>query len=88
MTILLTDASGFLGGWIARTLQPAAGELHVLARPNSDLTALQGIPFDVVEGDLLDPSSLAEALRGVRQVFHAGLMARCWWYYSTRAQSE
>lgn len=71
MTTLLTGASGFLGGWIARCLAPAPGALRVLARPSSDLSALAGLAYEVVSGDLLDPSSLRRALDGVRHVYHA-----------------
>lgn len=71
MPDLLTGASGFLGGWIARTLNPAPGELRVLARPSSDLSLLGSLPVEVAYGDLLDPTSLARALDGVQRVYHA-----------------
>jgi dihydroflavonol-4-reductase len=67
---LLTGASGFLGGWIARTLNPVPGDLRVLARPTSDLSALDDLPLDRIEGDLLDIDSLRRALDGVEQVIH------------------
>jgi dihydroflavonol-4-reductase len=71
MATLLTGASGFLGSWIARTLAPAPGELRVLARPASNLSALDGVHYSVVEGDLLDPDSLRRAMDGVQRVYHA-----------------
>lgn len=71
MPDLLTGASGFMGGWIARTLHPAPGELRVLARSSSDLSLLGGLPVEVAYGDLLDPASLACALDGVQRVYHA-----------------
>lgn len=71
MTTLLTGASGFIGGWIARTLTSAPDVLRVLARPASDLSLLDGLPIEVAEGDLLDPASLRRALRGVQRVYHA-----------------
>lgn len=70
-TTLLTGASGFLGSWIARQLQPQAGQLRVLARPSSNLASLQGLSYEVIHGDLLDPASLRRALVGVQQVYHA-----------------
>jgi dihydroflavonol-4-reductase len=71
MITLLTGASGFLGGWIARLLRPEPGALRILARPGSDLSALDGVPSEVVYGDLLDPSSLTTALKDVDRIFHA-----------------
>lgn len=71
MTTLLTGATGFVGQWIARTLDPGPGALRVLARRTSDLSALKGLPVEVVEGDLLDGGSLRRALDGVQSVYHA-----------------
>lgn len=70
MTTLLTGASGFIGGWVARLMRPAPGALRVLARPSSDLSGLAGLDLEVVTGDLLDPPSLARALDGVQRVTH------------------
>ncbi len=77
MPILVTGGSGFLGGAIVRALV-AAGEtrIRVLARPGSDLSALAGIPCERVNGDLLDPDSLRQALEGVSQLFHAAGLIR------------
>lgn len=71
MTTLLTGATGFVGQWIARTLAPGPGALRVLARRTSDLSALEGLPVEVVEGDLLETGSLQRALDGVQRVYHA-----------------
>lgn len=71
MTTLLTGASGFIGGWIARLLEPPPGVLRVLARPTSDLSALGDSPVERIEGDLLNFASLQRAMEGVRRVYHA-----------------
>ena len=71
MTTLLTGASGFVGSWIARMIDPPPGALRVLARPTSDLSVLDDLPVEVAEGDLLDPPSLRQAMDGVRRVYHA-----------------
>ncbi len=79
MTILLTGATGFLGGWVARLLaetRPDSLPIRILARPWSDLSRLQGIPYQLAESDLLDTSSLWRALGGVQEVYHvAGLIS-------------
>ncbi len=71
MTTLLTGASGFVGGWIARTLGTSPPALRVLARPASDLSTLSDVPLQLAQGDLLDPESLRQAMAGVREVYHA-----------------
>ena len=70
MITLLTGASGFIGSWVARTLAPTPGSLRVLVLPGDDLSLLEGLSLDVVEGDLLDPASLRRTLDGVSWVYH------------------
>lgn len=60
MRVLLSGASGFIGGHAARVLAERGHELRLLARPSSDLSALGGIKFTRAEGDL-------EAERGERR---------------------
>ncbi len=71
-TVLLTGSSGFIGQWIARTCPPHY-TLRVLARLASDLSPLQknNIPFERICGDLTDPDTLQQALKGVETVIHA-----------------
>lgn len=71
MTTLITGASGFIGGWIARLLDQQGESFRVLARPHSRLGHLQGAEYQLVPGDLLEPPSLRRALEGVTQLYHA-----------------
>ncbi|HVU52610.1 MAG TPA: SDR family NAD(P)-dependent oxidoreductase [Polyangia bacterium] len=76
MKVLVTGASGFLGSWVVRALLGAGDEARVLARKTSRLEALAGLPVDLREGDVLDPRSVARAVKGVDAVVHlAGLHA-------------
>jgi nucleoside-diphosphate-sugar epimerase len=70
--ILVTGASGFVGGHVARRLSGLGAKLRILARPTSRLTGLAGITFERCDGDLTDPISLARAADGVDFVFHSG----------------
>ncbi|WP_257017083.1 MULTISPECIES: NAD-dependent epimerase/dehydratase family protein [unclassified Rhodococcus (in: high G+C Gram-positive bacteria)] len=70
---LVTGASGFLGGALARRLV-ADGEMDVsvLVRRSSNLTDLGDTSkLTLVYGDLTDRDSLFEATRGVDVVFHS-----------------
>ncbi|HLV96090.1 MAG TPA: hopanoid-associated sugar epimerase [Candidatus Acidoferrales bacterium] len=77
-TTLVTGASGFVGSHVARQLVAGGHSVRVLARPSSNLRALEGLPIERVEGDLRDASSLARAMRGVRRIFHVAADYRLW----------
>ena len=78
MTCLVTGATGFVGSHLARTLIQQGDQVRVLVRPQSDLRALQGLPVEIVYGDLRDAASLEAAVRGVRCVYHAAADYRLW----------
>jgi dihydroflavonol-4-reductase len=70
MTTLVTGATGFVGSHVTRLLVDRGDRVRVLARPASQLHALQGLPVEIVVGDLRDRESLDPAVQGVRRVFH------------------
>lgn len=83
MKVLVTGATGFLGGWLVRRLLDEGYEVRIIKRSGSRLDELEGLPLDIAIGDVTDAKSLVEACKGVDSVFHlAGLIA-----YS-RAQRE
>ncbi|MFT3716359.1 MAG: NAD-dependent epimerase/dehydratase family protein [Gordonia sp. (in: high G+C Gram-positive bacteria)] len=72
MRVLVTGASGFLGGRLARRLLDDGLQVSVLARPTSDLSDIGDTAgMDVRFGDLTDPASLVEAVEGVDAVIHS-----------------
>ena len=75
--VLVTGASGFLGSAIAAALRDRGWSLRLLVRPSSPRTNLASGDL-LCEGDLRDRASLAEALKGVRFVFHAAADYRLW----------
>jgi dihydroflavonol-4-reductase len=79
MTTLVTGATGFLGGHVARQLV-ARGEknVRVLVRPASDQRALAGLAVERVTGDLRDSASLDRALAGVDHLYHVAADYRLW----------
>lgn len=78
MTILITGATGFVGSAVARRLLAEGERLRVLVRPAADRRNLNGLPLEIAEGDLLDPASLAAAVKGCRALFHVAADYRLW----------
>lgn len=78
MNALVTGASGFLGGHVARLLADRGDRVRVLLRPSSDTRAVRDLPVEHVTGDLRDPGSLDRALAGVDVVFHVAADYRLW----------
>jgi dihydroflavonol-4-reductase len=69
--ILVTGATGFVGGAIARRLLADGRPVRVLSRRREAAFELHRLGAEVAEGDLLEPGSLAAAADGCELVFHA-----------------
>ena len=81
MSVLVTGASGFLGGRLAQVLVQQGEQVTILARPASDLrhlSALIGGPLRVVTGTLTDSASLLEAVRDATIIFHCAAASTDW----------
>ncbi len=75
--VLISGASGFLGSALVRVFATAGYKVRALVRPASprDLIAA-GV--EVVEGDLRDPRSLQNAMKGMDVLVHAAADYRLW----------
>lgn len=78
MKALVTGATGFVGGAVARALVRAGVEVRILARSQSDAKNLSRLAVERVEGDLLNPASLQAALAGCRQLYHVAAYYALW----------
>lgn len=74
----LTGGTGFLGANLARLLVEKGYKVRALARKSSDRRNLDGLPLEIVEGDITDPASYAKALHGARYAFHIAADYRIW----------
>ncbi|MBL9037391.1 MAG: NAD-dependent epimerase/dehydratase family protein [Archangium sp.] len=70
MRILITGANGFVGAALARHLSTRGDEVRCLVRDGSDDSALSGVTFTRVSGDVTRPRTLAAAVDGVDVVYH------------------
>ena len=78
MTTLVTGATGFLGSAVARALLDRGEAVRVLVRPGNDRRNIAGLDVELTEGDLNDPQSLREAVKGCRALYHAAADYRLW----------
>ena len=75
---LVTGATGFVGSAVARQLLARGDAVRVLSRAESDQTNIRDLDVEVVEGDLLKPETLRDAVEGCDGVFHVAADYRLW----------
>ncbi|MCU0244264.1 MAG: SDR family oxidoreductase [Acidobacteria bacterium] len=68
--ILLTGATGYVGGRLLRLLEGRGGPLRCLARRPEFLRGRSGPATEIVAGDVLDAASLPRALEGVDTAYY------------------
>lgn len=78
MKALVTGATGFIGGAVARALVKTGAEVRVLSRKGADLQNLAGLSVEQVDGDLRNRDSLRSALTGCRQLYHVAAHYALW----------
>ena len=78
MTTLVTGATGFLGSAVARVLLDRGEAVRVLVRRESDRRNIDGLEVELAEGDLNDPQSLRDAVKGCAALYHAAADYRLW----------
>lgn len=78
MKVLVTGATGFVGGAVARALVRAGYRVRVLTRPGADMSHLDGLPIERVTGDLRDPASLQAALTDCPHLYHVAAHYALW----------
>ncbi|HLI89650.1 MAG TPA: NAD-dependent epimerase/dehydratase family protein [Ktedonobacteraceae bacterium] len=78
MEVLITGATGLLGGHLIKELQQRNEHIRALVLPveNADKLTAQGV--EVVRGDITDPSTLEPAVQGVDLIFHLAGMMGVW----------
>jgi len=76
MTVLVTGATGFVGGHLVERLAKEKERIKCLVKRGSDTSLLEKAGAELIYGDLLDKASLKAAVAGVDTVYHLAALAR------------
>jgi dihydroflavonol-4-reductase len=76
--VLITGATGFVGANLARALAERGDRVRVLRRATSRLDALADVAVEFVTGDILEPNTLAAAMRDCDVVYHVAALSQYW----------
>ena len=68
--ILVTGATGFVGGHVVQALRDDGKPVRCLVRDRRRAGSLEALDCEVVEGDMTDAPSLRRAVDGVEKVVH------------------
>jgi len=74
MRVLVTGATGFVGGRLTKLLCRAGVQVRASGHPSDPTDALDGLGCEFRPVDLLDAEGVARLARGVEAVFHVAAM--------------
>ncbi|MBN1858434.1 NAD-dependent epimerase/dehydratase family protein [Candidatus Bipolaricaulota bacterium] len=82
MNILVTGGTGFVGSAVVRALlardRDSSDSVRVLARRDSPRGNLDGLPVEIVPGDITTLPSLRAAVAGCDEVYHVAALYTFW----------
>ena len=78
MKTLITGATGFLGGALARRLHSLGWDVTAQGRDPAALKSLETRGIRAVQANLEDAQAIVNACRGQEIVFHSGALANDW----------
>jgi nucleoside-diphosphate-sugar epimerase len=82
MKCLVTGASGYVGCHLVQRLTDKGIATRAFVRQTSNIEKIKSLKnLEIVYGDLREPSSVVQALRGVDIVFHTGALVSDWGDY-------
>ena len=74
--IVITGATGHLGNVLVRKLVKCNTKIRVLVLPGEDVSSLEGLEVEKIEGNVCSPDSLRKAFKGADTVYHcAGIIS-------------
>ncbi|MFA6084345.1 NAD-dependent epimerase/dehydratase family protein [Mucilaginibacter sp.] len=78
MKILVTGSTGFIGRQLTLTLANNGYDVKALCRDTNHPYLPKHKNIEPVKGDILDTSSLHNAMQGCTQVYHTAALAKMW----------
>ncbi|MBC8315180.1 MAG: NAD-dependent epimerase/dehydratase family protein [Bacteroidales bacterium] len=78
MKVLVTGANGLLGANIVRELVKRKYDVRIFTRETSDLSGLEDVNVERINGDILDPDSIGKAVEGCDYVIHSAANTSQW----------
>lgn len=75
---IVMGANGFLGSHVTQELVKNGRDVRVMIRKNADTRGIDGLDVERVYGDVLDPTSLENAMQGCDTVFYCVVDTRAW----------
>src|SRR5512143_3135888 len=78
MTVLVTGATGFIGGHVVDALKRRGVTPRVLARPGEPVDRLAALGVEILRGDLGDEASLRAVVAGVDRILHCAARTGPW----------
>jgi nucleoside-diphosphate-sugar epimerase len=70
LKVLVTGATGFIGGRLAEALVKAGYEVKGLARQTSDTSLLKKLDIEIINGDIRDAAAMKKAVSDCQCVYH------------------
>jgi nucleoside-diphosphate-sugar epimerase len=74
--VFVTGGSGHVGANLLRALAERGNRVRALVRPDSGREAFEGLAVELVTGDVRDPASLAELVRGCDAGYHTAALVQ------------
>jgi len=81
--VLVTGASGFIGGHITRCLVEQGVNVSCLARKGSDLRFISHLPVEIIVGDITEKDSLNASFKGMDAIIHSAGKVSDWGCYES-----
>ena len=78
MKIMITGASGYIGNKLAHVLAEQGHQVHAFVRSDNADHLLQHERIRIFYGNMLQPSTIRQAMAGCQQVYHAAGLAKLW----------
>lgn len=79
--VLVTGGNGFIGSNLCKRLVQEGYKVNVLVRKTSNLNFISKLPVKLFYGDITQPETLEEPVKGVKKVFHVAGLAADWGAY-------